>query len=676
MVRITVTEKGGPVRRFEFDKNEITVGRVQGNDIILAKGNVSKRHARVALENGQLLLEDLNSTNGTYVNGRRLSEPYTLRPGDRIFIGDFVIEPAEHEVAVTQRRGSGDVQPDRPVDLEDPVADLSKRRQKQERRELPVDPEPAPAPAPSRPPRPAPVPPPPASASVDLPPLAEPVRPARAAPPEPAARPAPSVDRPPARRATAPVPVAPVVEAPRPASRAAAPEPIVEEERQPSRPVAPQRAEKLELGRIQPAQVPPRSIGAIPTPVEYGRLLASARRKVGERFDLARAGIFGDELRKRIGDAAREIIATGLADGSIPPAVDTETLYGDVVAEIVGFGPLEDLLADTTVNEILVNDASAIFVDRAGQLTRVPRAFSSSEALMEVVRRLIGKGGAGLPEDEPLIETRLGDGTRLIAVLPPFAPNGPSLVLRKVVRQSRSLPELVRGGMLSEGMARFLELCVRGRRNVVLSGGAGAGKSALLSAVAASIGAEDRVVLVEEVAELALSLPNLVSLQARVNAEDGREATLRDLVRGAMRLRPDWLVVGDCRGAEAFDLAQAMAGGRDGTLVAVTAHGVADTLARLASMSALAGDVSSRTAREAANRGVHFVVQLSRGPDGSRRTTQIAEVSQSGAGDEPVLTDVFLGDARGHYVPTGHIPKFVDELTRRGETVDLSIFRS
>jgi pilus assembly protein CpaF len=660
MVRITVTEKGGPVRRLEFDKGEITVGRVQGNDIILAKGNVSKRHARLTLDNGQWLLEDLNSTNGTYVNGRRIGEPHTIRPADRVFIGDFVIEFAENEVPVTARRGSGDVHPERPVDLDDPLADLSKRRLKQAQRELPVEPEPPPPPPPappappSRPPRPAPAADP---AKISSPALERPPIAPLAADPAPARR---------SKSATA-ASLPAVSEPPRPASRAVADMPPAEEPRAPA---------KAEPARAAPVAQAPRAqaVSGAPSPADYGRLLLAARRRLAERVDLARAGIFGDDLHKRVADAARELVAAGLAEGSIPAAVDTEQLHGDLVAEVVGFGPLEELLDDPDASEILVNDASSIFVERGGRVTRVPRAFSSSEAMLEVLRRLVSKGGAVLPEDEPVFETRLRDGARLIAVLPPFAPKGPSFVLRKSSRQARTLPELVRVGSLSEQMARFLELCIRSRRNVLVAGAAGAGKTALLSAIANTIAADDRTVVVEESSELVLPLHNVVSLEARLSADDGREATMRDLVRAALRIRPEWMVVGDCRGSEAFDLAQSMAGGRDGTILCIHANSVGDALARLEALAAISGEASARGVREAVARGVHIIVQLVRGADGTRRVAHIAEVTGL-QGDTADIHDVYLGDGRGHFRGTGYIPRFVDDLTRRGVALDLSIFR-
>ena len=727
MVRITVTEKGGPIRRFEFDKGEITIGRVQGNDIILAKGNVSKRHARIAAEDGKLVLQDLNSTNGTYVNGKRIAEAHTLRSSDKIFIGDFVIAPEDNEVPVTARRGSGDLAPDKPVDLEDPLSDLVKRRRKEAQRDVVSEEE---LPPPPPPPLPLPrAPRAPVEAAVEQP------RPARPAP-VPVPEPAPA----PAHRAAAPAPVnapepvrpplvspdrgaaaeraslsserraAPPPEAPRAAQRAEAPEavddrytvprppPKAEEPPRKSAPGAGSPAlaavpvpPALSLGGASPGggalgagalnagaqghAAPPRAAAAL-SPLDYGRLLGLMRRRLGDRLDLARAGIFGDDLRKRVADAAREVIAGALGDGTVPPAVDTEGLHADLVGEIVGFGPLEELLADPEASEIFVNDASSIYVERGGRVSRMPRAFSSSEALLEVLRRLVTKGGGTLPEDEAVVELRLGDGVRLTAVLPPFAPKGPSFVLRKTSRQLRSLPELVRGGALSESMARFLELCVRARRNLIVSGGSGAGKTALCAALCGLIGGEDRVVVVEESSELALGAQNVVSLEARVAAEDGREVAVRELVRAAMRLRPDWLVIGDCRGAEAFDLVQAMAGGRDGTAVCVTANSARDALGRLEALSALASDASSRGLREAVARGAHVVVHVTRGQDGVRRVTQISEVSGF-EGDAAVVHDVFsyASDGRGRFAPTGHIPRFVDELTRRGVALDLSIFR-
>jgi pilus assembly protein CpaF len=450
---------------------------------------------------------------------------------------------------------------------------------------------------------------------------------------------------------------------------------------EPPRPSLAPAAEKPER-RPAPAPAPARAPApspapaAAPTPAEWGRLIATVRERVAERIDLSRVGIFGEETRRKVADAAREVISGGKG-GIIPPGVDADLLHADVVAEVVGLGPLESLLGDAEVTEILVNEPAAVFVERAGKLTRVARAFSSGEALLDVVRRLVARGGGALPEDEPVVEVRLPDGIRLTAVLPPFAPRGPSLVVRKVSRQSRDLADLVRAGALSEAMARFLDLCVRARRNLVFSGGAGSGKSALLGATAALIPGGERVVTVEETAELTVPHEHLVSLEARLAAEDGREATMRDLVRAAMRLRPDWLVVGDCRGPEAFDLVQAMAGGRDGVLVCVHAHSPREALARLEAMALLAAEAPSRGAREPVVQACHVVVQLTRYPDGVRRVAQVAEVAGL-EGDRPVAKEIFSyipGEGRGRFAASGYIPRFVDDLTRRGLAVDLSIFR-
>jgi pilus assembly protein CpaF len=676
MMRFTVTERGGPIRRLEFEKAEINIGRVQGNDIILAKGNVSKRHARIAAEEGKLVLYDLKSTNGTYVNGRRITEPHVLKPSDKVYIGDFVIAHEDGEIPVTAQRGSPEAQADKPVELEDPVADLARRRRREKE---PVREEPVAAVAPAPPVEPEPEPPPRAPAPAPEPP------PRAAEPPlvRKAAAPAPAPETPaPPREARQPLVAPPVAEPPRPASRASlsgaasaaelSPQKLPREEA-PKRPSLSSRG----LENLQPAAPPAASPAATGTADDYGKALALARRRLNERLDLGRGGAFGDDLRKKVSDTSRELIARLLQDGSLANSIDAELLHTDLVGEVVGLGPLDELLEDAEVSEVLVNNPGSIFVERGGKLTRVARAFSSSEALQEVLRRLVSRGGAAFPEDEPVIEARLPQGIRLTAVLPPFAPNGPSLVLRRSSRQARTLAELTRAGMLSDAIARFFDLCIRARRNVVFSGAAGAGKSSLLGAAAGLIPGDDRTILVEESAELALPQPHLVSLEARIAAEDGREATMRDLVRASVRLRPDWLVIGDCRGSEAFDLVQAMAGGRDGVLMAVQAHSPRDALSHLEAMTMMAAEAPGRGAREIVAHACHVIVQVARYPDGIRRVAQIAEVTGIDT-DRPLVQEIFSfapGEGRGRFLASGYIPRFVDDLTRRGVAVDLSIFR-
>jgi pilus assembly protein CpaF len=409
---------------------------------------------------------------------------------------------------------------------------------------------------------------------------------------------------------------------------------------------------------------------------EYLRQLGLVRGALSGQLDLSRAGIFGEDLRKKVADSAREIIARALQEGNLPSSVDAEQLHRDVVSEVVGLGPLEGLLADREVTEILVNNPSSVYVERGGKVTRAAGAFSSSAALLDVVRRLLGPSGS-IPEDEPVVEARLPQGHRLTAVLPPFAPQGPSFILRKAPRLGRTLPELIQEGTLSEAVGRFLELCVRARRNLVFAGGAGAGKSTLLGATAALVPSEDRLVLVEELAEIVLPRDHLVALEARVAAEDGHEASLRDLVRVALRLRPEWLVVGDCRGSEVLDLVQAMAGGRDGVFLTVNAHSPREALTRLEAMAQLAAEAPGRGVREPVALACHVVVQAARYPDGTRRVAQLAEIAGV-EGDRPVVKEIFSylpGEGGGRFVASGYIPRFVDDLTRRGVAVDLSIFR-
>lgn len=401
------------------------------------------------------------------------------------------------------------------------------------------------------------------------------------------------------------------------------------------------------------------------------------------RLDLDRLG--GEELRKKSERALGEIIDALEAQEAIPPDLDRQQLLVDVLDEVLGLGPLEELLADDEVSEVMVNHADQIFVEREGRIVSTSRSFSSNAAVLAVIERIIAPIGRRIDESSPTVDGRLPDGSRIHAIIPPLALKGPCLTIRKFRREKLGIAELVRGGSLSEEMAAFLELAVRSKKNVVIAGGTGSGKTTLLNVLTSFIPAVERIVTVEDAAELQIAQPHWVQLESRPsNLEGAGAVTIRELVRNCLRMRPDRIVVGECRAGEALDMLQAMNTGHDGSLTTLHANSPRDALSRLETLCLMSGmELPIRAIREQIASAVDLIVQQSRFADGSRRVTKITEVSAM-EGDVITLQDLFSfeqegidqrGKIVGAHVPSGFIPAFCHELEQQGAQVDLGIFQ-
>jgi len=391
------------------------------------------------------------------------------------------------------------------------------------------------------------------------------------------------------------------------------------------------------------------------------------------RLDLDALG--ADELRLRAAEVVGAILQAWREE--IPRGVAVEELQREVLDEALGLGPLEPLLADDEVSEILVNRADQIFVERRGRLELSPQRFSSDRAVLAVIERIVSPLGRRIDESSPLVDARLADGSRVHAIIPPLALKGPCITIRKFRREPLGVEELVRGGTMSAQMARFLELAVRARRNVLISGGTGSGKTTLLNVLTGFIPAAERIITVEDAAELQVRQEHWVQLEARPPNLEGRGAIdIRELVRNCLRMRPDRIVVGECRGGEALDMLQAMNTGHDGSLTTLHANGPREALARLETLCLLSGvELPVRAIREQIARAVDLVVQQARFADGSRRITHVAEVTGM-EGEVIALQELFVWDAaRGRHVASGCPPRFVEELRRRGELVDPAIWQ-
>jgi pilus assembly protein CpaF len=369
----------------------------------------------------------------------------------------------------------------------------------------------------------------------------------------------------------------------------------------------------------------------------------------------------------------------------VPTGLNREELIKQIMNEALGLGSLEDLLEDPEVSEIMVNRFDQIYVERKGKLVLSDKRFTSNQAVLAAIERIVAPIGRRIDESSPMVDARLKDGSRVNAIIPPLALKGPSITIRKFNKTPLSADDLVRFGAMTRGMSNFLKLCVELRQNVIVSGGTGSGKTTLLNMLSAFIPSDERIVTAEDSAELKLAQDHVVSLETRPpNLEGTGAVTIRDLVRNALRMRPDRIVVGECRSGEALDMLQAMNTGHDGSMTTLHANSPRDALARLEVLVMMSGmDLPVRAIREQISSAVNMVVQQARFSDGSRKVTCISEVTGLD-GEQLQLQDIFYfkqqgftreGKVEGRHVPTGYIPRFYEQLRQRGVEPDLSIFR-
>lgn len=389
-----------------------------------------------------------------------------------------------------------------------------------------------------------------------------------------------------------------------------------------------------------------------------------------------------DELRLEAEKATQEIIRDHVS--RIPDGVSREELQRQVVAEAVGLGALEPLVNDDAVTEIMVNGPDQIYVEKDGRLTLSESRFSSTQSLLSVIDRIVAPLGRRIDESSPMVDARLPDGSRVNAIIPPLALNGPSITIRKFAKKNLYMSDLIRYGSISESMGMFLKEAVELKQNIVISGGTGSGKTTLLNILSNFIGSQDRIITIEDAAELKLNQPHVVALESRpANAEGKGKVSIRDLVINALRMRPDRIVVGECRGGEALDMLQAMNTGHDGSLTTGHANSPNDFLSRLEVMVMMAGvDLPSRAIREQIASAVDILVQQTRLADGTRRITHIMEVVGF-EGDKIKLEPIFEfvrkgydanGKITGFYRATGYIPKFYRNAIEQGVPLDTALF--
>ena len=409
----------------------------------------------------------------------------------------------------------------------------------------------------------------------------------------------------------------------------------------------------------------------------HGRLL--------EVMDLRRQDVHqmsDDRLRAETTKLLAEILAD--IEAEIPPELDRKLLSRQVLDEAIGLGPLEELLTDDSVSEVMVNRYDEIYVERAGKLSRYPLAFTGDRAVVSVIERIVTPLGRRIDESSPMVDARLKDGSRVNAIIPPLALKGACITIRKFAKRKLEPADLIRFGSLDAAMAEFLQVCVEARKSIVVSGGTGSGKTTLLNILSNFIPSGERIITVEDAAELKLHHEHLISLESRPSNVEGKGAvSIRDLVRNTLRMRPDRIVVGECRGAEALDMLQAMNTGHEGSLTTLHANTVRDALARLETMVMMAGmDLPLTAIREQIASAVDIIIQQNRFACGSRIVTSIAEITGIESGIIQ-MQEIFRfhnqgigenGKVRGSFLGCDMVPSFYDELRATGRPLDIGIF--
>lgn len=403
-------------------------------------------------------------------------------------------------------------------------------------------------------------------------------------------------------------------------------------------------------------------------------------------FDLRRLRVNemdDDTLRVKTAEIIEDAIN---ASKDFPDNLDRKELSEQVLAEAVGLGPLEKLIAREDISEIMVNAHDEIFYEQDGNLMKSDVVFTDDNAVISAIERIVSPLGRRIDEGSPMVDARLKDGSRVNAVIPPLALKGPNITIRKFMKRRLGSKDLIKFQSINEAMVNFVETSVLRKRNIVISGGTGSGKTTLLNVMSNYIPDKERIITVEDAAELQLYQPNLISLEARPPNQEGTGAvTIRDLVKNCLRMRPDRIVVGECRGGEALDMLQAMNTGHDGSLTTVHANSPRDCLSRLEVLVLMSGmELPVRAIREQIASAVNMIVQQTRFSCGSRRVTSITEVT--GVEGETIQTsEIFRfrqtgfdenGKTIGFFEPTGMVPEFYEELRQRGIEVDMSVFEN
>ena len=417
---------------------------------------------------------------------------------------------------------------------------------------------------------------------------------------------------------------------------------------------------------------------------EYQQVKADLHRKILDRLDL-------EKLGRTPSAAAREevlqVIRSTVNSEAVPLSfAERERLSREILDEIFGLGPLEQLLKDPTISDILVNRYNKVYVERAGKLEITGLSFKDDQHLMQIIDRIVSRVGRRVDESSPMVDARLADGSRVNAIIPPLALDGPVLSIRRFGRDPITARNMIENRTLTDAMLEVLSSMVKGRMNILISGGTGAGKTTLLNVLSGFIPQYERVVTIEDAAELQLKQEHIVRLETRPpNIEGNGAVRQRQLVINSLRMRPDRIIVGEVRGEEAFDMLQAMNTGHEGSLTTVHANSPRDALARLESMFSMANlNIPERAIRQQIASAIHIVVQIARLPDGTRKVISVSEIT--GMEDDSIwMQDIFTfdrlgmdpdGKVRGVFRATGAKSRFADRLASAGYGLRAELFES
>lgn len=414
--------------------------------------------------------------------------------------------------------------------------------------------------------------------------------------------------------------------------------------------------------QVQTMQLPAEDI--------HFELKAKLHNKIIEEME---NGSFTDEGSD---EEIRQLIESMLQEEETPlTRQERERISKDLIAEIKGFGPIDTLLKDDDVSEVMVNSAKQIYVERKGKLELAPVRFRDDAHVMRIIEKIVSPLGRRIDESSPMVDARLPDGSRVNAIIPPLAIKGPSITIRKFSKDPYEVSDLIKFGTLTEPMAKFLQSAVTGKLNVVVSGGTGSGKTTTLNVLSSFIPADERIVTIEDAAELQLRQDHVITLETRPPNIEGKGAiTMRDLVKNSLRMRPDRIVVGEVRSGEALDMLQAMNTGHDGSLTTGHANTPRDMLSRLETMVLMAGmDLPVRAIREQISSAIDIIVQQSRLRDGSRKITHITEVLGM-EGEVITMQDIFIYSSSGGFKSTGIVPKSLDKIRAAGIDISTDIF--
>lgn len=415
---------------------------------------------------------------------------------------------------------------------------------------------------------------------------------------------------------------------------------------------------------------------------DYTELKVMLHQQLIDRINLAALETMTrEQMQRDIGDIVQEMLKE---NNQALNAAERRQLVEDILDELLGLGPLEPLLKDPTISDIMVNSATKVFVERRGRIEEVGTRFASDQHLLRIIGKIVSAVGRRIDESSPMVDARLPDGSRINAIIPPLAIDGPCLSVRKFPPSRTSLDMLVNYGSLTVDCATMMKAVVASRRNVIVSGGTGSGKTTMLNALSGSIGSHERVVTIEDSAELQLQQSHVVRLETRPPNIEGRgEVTQRDLVKNALRMRPDRVILGEIRSGEAFDMLQAMNTGHDGSMTTLHANTPRDAMSRLEQMIGMSGiDISPKSARAQIASAINVVLQLERLQDGTRRVTSVAEITGM-EGDIILMQEIFKfvregvdaeGKVIGEMRPMGVRPKFMEVLKSRGYDLPSTMF--